>query len=133
MLQSAFQCCLYLAIADVLLDKQIPRIVFEGVESMDCHGVRGVLFDLTERIYIRDRYCSGGSCSDLVRSLSFSCVSAFLYSSLDEARCISRGIHSHHRPRATPWPRISASRGKASPRHQRCVITCHARRLSHFR
>jgi hypothetical protein len=87
---------------------------------MDCHGVREVLFDLIERTYMGDRYCS-----DLVRSPSFPCDSACLNSSLDEARCIQRGIHSHHCPRTTPWPRISASRRKAPPRHQRYVTTCH--------
>jgi len=91
---------------------------------MDCHGVslfvRYVLLELISSF----RYCSGGSCSDLVRLF----VADLLHSvdtslSLDEAWSLSGRVYRHHRQRIAERTRLLAHRGEAASRYQRCVLS----------
>lgn len=86
---------------------------------MDRHGVRPMVPPSTLAL-ISPRYCSGGSCSDLVNGIAYRIA---LNSNLvaDETRRFPGGVHRYYRPRIIAGSRVSAQRRETSPGHQGCV------------
>ena len=69
------------------------------------------------------RYCSGGSCSDLVRFFALDllhCIDNSLF--LDEAWSLSGRVYRYHRQRIVERVRLLAHGGEAAPRYQRCIM-----------
>lgn len=72
------------------------------------------------------RYCSGGSCSDLVRFFVVDLLRSLdTLLSLDEAWSLSGRVYCHHRQRIVERTRLLAYRGEAASRYQRCVLCLH--------
>ena len=71
------------------------------------------------------RYCSGGSCSDLVSMLNSPSYNRATchFAHLDEAGRIPRGIHCNYRTRTSEGSRISAYRRETSSGHQRSALS----------
>ena len=61
-----------------LFFSQIPWLLPQRISSLDRHGVSPCVSAHYRRLNQRNRYCSGGSCTDLVRGLPHGGLAIFL-------------------------------------------------------